>query len=129
MWAADPVAQVLTTAVSPDEAPLVKVSPSVNFDEALSVPEFLYLTNNVSGSVPSVATVFTTSATTPGQQENFNTITEQQEHFKELRSNLKTRNHRRHLLQGGNGAVNIEGEKVEAGRRRHLLNGANGEGS
>ena len=70
-----------------------------------------------------------TSATTPGQQENFNTITEQQEHFKELRSNLKTRNHRRHLLQGGNGAVNIEGEKVEAGRRRHLLTSADGEGS
>ena len=43
--------------------------------------------------------------------------------------NIRKRNHRRHLLQGGNGAVNIEGEKVEAGRRRHLLNGANGEGS
>ena len=42
MWAADPVAQVLTTAVSPVEAPLDKDSPSVNFDEALSVPEFLY---------------------------------------------------------------------------------------
>ena len=61
MWAAEPVAHELTTAVSPVEAPLVKVSPSVNLVEALSVPEFLYLTNNVSGSVPSVATVFTTS--------------------------------------------------------------------
>ena len=50
---------MLTTAVSPVEAPLVIVSPSVNLSEALSVPEFLYLTNNVSGSVPSVATVFT----------------------------------------------------------------------
>ena len=65
MWAAEPVAQELTTAVDPLEWPLVIVSPSVNLSETLSVPEFLYLTNKVSGSVPSVATKFTTSATTP----------------------------------------------------------------
>ena len=41
------------------------VSPSVNFKASLAVPEFLYFTNNVSGSVPSVATNPTTSATTP----------------------------------------------------------------
>ena len=44
---------------------MVSVSPSVNTLLALSVPEFLYFTNKVSGSVPSVATTFTTSATTP----------------------------------------------------------------
>ena len=65
MWAAEPCAVVSVTAVSPVEAPLVKVSPSVNVLETLSVPEFLYFTNKVSGSVPSVATKFTTSATTP----------------------------------------------------------------
>ncbi len=56
---------MFTTAVSPVEAALVILSPSVNLAEALSVPEFLYLTNNVSGSVPSVATTALTSATTP----------------------------------------------------------------
>ena len=55
----------MTTAVSPEETELVKGSPSVNLSEALSVPEFLYLTNSVSGSVPSVPTTATTSATTP----------------------------------------------------------------
>ena len=65
MWAAEPCAVVSVTAVSPVEAPLVKVSPSVNALETLSVPEFLYFTNRVSGSVPSVATTPTTSATTP----------------------------------------------------------------
>ena len=41
------------------------VSPSVKELETLSVPDVLYLTNKVSGSVPSVATTLTTSATTP----------------------------------------------------------------
>ena len=67
MWAAEPVAQELTTAVDPLEWPLVIVSPSVNLSEALSVPEFLYLTNKVSGSVPSVAATPITSATTPDE--------------------------------------------------------------
>ena len=56
MKAAEPVCELATTAVSPVEALDVIVSPSVNVAETLSVPEFLYLTNNVSGSVPSVAT-------------------------------------------------------------------------
>ena len=43
IWAAEPVAQVFTTAVSPVAAALVNDSPSVNLSEALSVPEFLYL--------------------------------------------------------------------------------------
>ena len=65
MFTAEPVTQVETTAVEPLEWPLVIVSPSVNVLASLAVPEFLYLTNKVSGSVPSVATVPTTSATTP----------------------------------------------------------------
>ncbi len=55
----------MTTAVSPLEASLVNVSPSVNTLESLDVPEFLYFTNKVSGSVPSVATTLTTFAFTP----------------------------------------------------------------
>ena len=35
IWAAEPVAQVSTTLVSPVEAALVKLSPSVNLFEAL----------------------------------------------------------------------------------------------
>ena len=65
MCAADPTSVVSQTAVSPVEAPLVNVSPSVKVLETLSVPEFLYFTNKVSGSVPSVADTFITSATTP----------------------------------------------------------------
>ena len=57
--------ELATTAVSPVEASDVNVSPSVNVSEALSVPEFLYFTNKVSGSVPSVTTTLKTSATTP----------------------------------------------------------------
>ena len=48
----------------PVEAVDVNVSPSVNLFETLSVPEFLYFTNKVSGSVLSVADTFITSATT-----------------------------------------------------------------
>ena len=59
------MAQVETTAVEASAEPLVIVSPSVNLSETLSVPEFLYFTNKVSGSVPSVATTEITSATTP----------------------------------------------------------------
>ena len=55
MKAAQPVCELETTAVSPVEALDVIVSPSVKDAETLSVPEFKYLTNNVSGSVPSVA--------------------------------------------------------------------------
>ena len=47
IWAADPCTVALTTAVSPDEAVDVNVSPSVNLFETLSVPEFLYFTNIV----------------------------------------------------------------------------------
>ena len=65
MWAAEPCAVESTTAVSPLDALLVSVSPEVNAFETLSVPEFLYFTNRVSGSVPSVAATPTTSATTP----------------------------------------------------------------
>jgi len=56
MKAAQPVCEVATTAVSFVAASDVNVSPSVNVSETLSVPEFEYLTNNVSGSVPSVTT-------------------------------------------------------------------------
>ena len=63
--AAEPVAVVLTTAVGEPLAVEVIVSPSVNTVAVLFVPVLLYLTNNVSGSVPSVAETFTTSATTP----------------------------------------------------------------
>ena len=63
--AAEPKVQVETTAVSPVEADDVIVSPSVNFSELLSVPDVVYFTNKVSGSVPSVATVPTTVALTP----------------------------------------------------------------
>jgi len=65
MLTAEPVAQVETTAVEAAVCPLVIVSPSVNVSETLSVPDVLYLTNKVSGSVPSVTTYPTTSATTP----------------------------------------------------------------
>ena len=41
------------------------VSPSVNADEVLFVPEFIYLTSKVFGSDPSVATVLTTLAFKP----------------------------------------------------------------
>ena len=43
----------------------VKVSPSEKDVAVFDVPEFVYFTYKVSGSVPSVATVFTTSAVTP----------------------------------------------------------------
>ena len=43
----------------------VKVSPSEKTSAELFVPVFEYFTNNVSGSVPSVATVFVISAVTP----------------------------------------------------------------
>jgi len=43
----------------------VIISPSVNLAASFAVPEFLYFTNNVSGSVPSVTTNPITSATTP----------------------------------------------------------------
>ena len=59
------MAVVSTTAVGEPEAVDVIVSPSVKTVAALSVPVLLYFTNNVSGSVPSVATTPTTSATTP----------------------------------------------------------------
>ena len=65
MFTAEPVVEVETTAVEPLEWPLVIVSPSVKVSASLAVPEFLYLTNKVSGSVPSVAETPTTSATTP----------------------------------------------------------------
>ena len=65
MWKAEPISVVSTTAVSPVEALLVSDSSSVNVIEVLSVPEFLYFTNKVSGSVPSVAVTATTFATTP----------------------------------------------------------------
>ena len=65
MFTAEPIAQDETTAVEALEFPLVIVSPSVNVSASLAVPEFLYLTNKVSGSVPSVAETPTTSATTP----------------------------------------------------------------
>ena len=67
MNTAEPVTQVETTAVEAAVCPLVIVSPSVNVSVALFVPLFLYLTNSVSGSVPSVATNPTTSATTPDE--------------------------------------------------------------
>ena len=57
--------QVFVTLVLPLESELVKDSPSVNVLETLSVPEFLYFTNKVSGSVPSVVPTTTTSTTTP----------------------------------------------------------------
>ena len=65
MKAAEPVCELVTTAVSFVAASDDNDSPSVNVAETLSVPEFLYLTNKVSGSVPSVATTEITSATTP----------------------------------------------------------------
>ena len=65
MWTADPIAVPLTTPVSPVAAPDVNDSPSLNVGVSLSVPEFLYFTNKVSGSVPSVKTNPTTWATTP----------------------------------------------------------------
>ena len=60
MFTAVPVAQVETTAVEAAVWPLVIVSPSVKVVDSLAVPEFLYFTNKVSGSVPSVATNLTT---------------------------------------------------------------------
>ena len=47
------------------EASEVIVSPSVNTSEVLFVPALSYLTNKVSGSVPSVAKTFITFAVTP----------------------------------------------------------------
>ena len=41
------------------------VSPAVNFVSVLFVPEFSYFTNNVLGSVPSVADTLITFAVTP----------------------------------------------------------------
>ena len=56
---------VATTAVGLPVALDVNVSPASNTDLVLSVPDLLYFTNKVSGSVPSVADTLTTSAVTP----------------------------------------------------------------
>ena len=49
----------------PIEIVAVIFSLSANLVVVLLEPEFIYLTNNVLGSVPSVTTVFTTVAWTP----------------------------------------------------------------
>ena len=59
MWA------VATTKVGLPVAFDVTVSPAVNVKSELFVPALSYLINKVSGSVPSVAEIPTTFATTP----------------------------------------------------------------
>ena len=66
MYADEPVAVVFTVAVAAALSIVqFKVSPFVKATEALSVPEVSYLTNKVSGSVPSVAATPIQFATTP----------------------------------------------------------------
>ena len=52
------------TAVEVESTPVI-VSPSEKTSAVLFEPVLEYFTNNVSGSVPSVATVFVISAVTP----------------------------------------------------------------
>ena len=54
-----------TTTVGLPEASEVNVSDAEKVESVLFVPLFKYFTNKVSGSVPSVATTFTTFAVTP----------------------------------------------------------------
>ena len=63
--AAEPVAVVSTTTVGLPAPEDVKVSPSENTVAVLFVPVFVYLTNRVSGSVPSVADTLITVAVNP----------------------------------------------------------------
>ena len=63
--AAEPVCAVATTTVGLPVLLDVKVSPAWNSAVVLFVPVFAYFTNIVSGSGPSVADTFTTSAITP----------------------------------------------------------------
>ena len=55
-------AQVIEVLTPEIEIVAVIFSPSANLSVVLLEPEFIYLTNNVLGSVPSVTTEFTTTA-------------------------------------------------------------------